>query len=240
MEEEQAQVSSTWPPPPPFWKSFTPENIARIEDLRRETASREGLDDPSKARIEGLPAPLRHLQPPLEPEDGKWRLFGSPYQLEDELPRLEDTQIRRLFPNSEERDQDGKHFDRATILKRLAKSLLLNFLELTGLLASAPEKAEDKITDIRDLFINFHHLINEYRPHQARESLISMMQAQLDRTRAETNAIRAAKDKAERILEGLGSLKVEDPVAGAAPSPKDVWTCDRELWGVLDETDQAA
>ena len=38
------------------------------------------------------------------------------------------------------------------------------------------------------------------------------MQAQLDRTRAETNAVRDAKEKVERVLEGLGSLKIDDAV----------------------------
>lgn len=118
-------------------------------------------------------------------------------------------------------------------------------------------QANDKILDLRDLFYNFHHLINEYRPHQARESLISMMQATLDRTRAETNAIRDAKEKVERVLEGLGSLKVEDesaPAAAAADgshgsasggqadkmgsSKKPAWMADSdEMWGgVLEET----
>ncbi|KAI8631220.1 MED7-domain-containing protein [Xylariaceae sp. FL1651] len=233
MDEEQQQVSSTWPPPPPFWKDFTPDNIARIEDLRKETAERHGIEDVSQVRLDGLPRGLRNLQPPPEPEDGEWRVFGDRYRLKDELPRLDDEHIRRLFPNPEERDQDGKHFDRATILKRLAKSLLLNFLELTGLLATSPEAAEEKITDIRDLFINFHHLINEYRPHQARESLISMMQSQLDRTRAETNAIRDAKDKAERVLEGLSSLTIEDQVNGMEPEKKNPYEADAEAWALL-------
>ena len=35
---------------------------------------------------------------------------------------------------------------------------------------------------------------------------------QLDRTRAETNAIRDVKEKVERMIEGLGSLKI-DPEA---------------------------
>ncbi|KAI0193103.1 mediator complex, subunit Med7 [Astrocystis sublimbata] len=212
MDEEQQQTASTWPPPPPFWKAFTPENITRIAELRREEAARNGTSphDTATVRIPALPRELRSLQPPPEPEDGEWRVFGDRYRLQDELPQLDDHEIRRLFPNPEERDQDGKHFDRATILKRLAKSLLLNFLELTGLLATEPEAAEEKVTDIRDLFINFHHLINEYRPHQARESLIALMQSQLDRTRAETNAIRDAKDHAERVLEGLGSITLEE------------------------------
>lgn len=109
-------------------------------------------------------------------------------------------------------------------------------------------QAHDKILDLRDLFYNFHHLINEYRPHQARESLISMMQATLDRTRAETNAIRDAKEKVERVLEGLGSLKVEDESTRAdratdgqhmtEEDEKAAWLKDSdEMWqGVLEET----
>lgn len=41
-----------------------------------------------------------------------------------------------------------------------------------------------------------------------------MMQAQLDRTRAETNAVRDVKEKVERMLEGLGSLKMEETPGG--------------------------
>lgn len=101
--------------------------------------------------------------------------------------------------------------DRALELKRLVKSLLLNFLELTGVLASSPAHAEAKIDDIRTLLINVHHALNEYRPHQARESAAEMMQEHLDRTRRETVAIRSQVDKARRVLEGLGSLTVPPP-----------------------------
>jgi mediator of RNA polymerase II transcription subunit 7 len=62
--------------------------------------------------------------------------------------------------------------------------------------------------DLRTLFINFHHLLNEYRPHQARESLILMMQDQLDRSKAETEAMLKMKAEVEEILEGLGSLGI--------------------------------
>jgi mediator of RNA polymerase II transcription subunit 7 len=140
QDDSQNAVSSTWPPPPTFWRDFTADNVARIADLRNEHAEREGITDVSSVRLSGLPPNLRNLQPPPEPEDGQWRVFGDRYTLIDELPRLEDEQIRRLFPNPEERDQDGKHLDRATILKRLAKSLLLNFLELVGILSMNPSE----------------------------------------------------------------------------------------------------
>lgn len=137
-DDSQNAVSSTFPPPPPFWKDFTPDNVARIADLKHEEAERQGTEDPNAIRLTGLPQNLRNLQPPLEPADGAWRVFGSSYTLVDELPGLEGTGIRKLFPDLEERDQDGKHFDRATILKRLAKSLLLNFLELAGIFSINP------------------------------------------------------------------------------------------------------
>ena len=48
-----------------------------------------------------------------------------------------------------------------------------------------------------------HHLLNEYRPHQARESLIEMMTDQLERSKAETNGIYKMKKEVEDVLEGL-------------------------------------
>jgi len=75
-----------------------------------------------------------------------------------------------------------------------------------------PEQYADKVQDLRTLFINFHHLLNEYRPHQARESLILMMQDQLDRSRAETEGIMKMKGEVEGILEGLAKIGLSDEV----------------------------
>jgi mediator of RNA polymerase II transcription subunit 7 len=61
-----------------------------------------------------------------------------------------------------------------------------------------------------------------------------MMQSQLDRTRAETNAIRDAREKVERVLEGLGSLKLEDDRANGQAN-KARWSHDDEVWGTLPE-----
>jgi mediator of RNA polymerase II transcription subunit 7 len=85
---------------------------------------------------------------------------------------------------------------------------LLNFLELVGIMSINPEQYAEKIQDLRTLFINFHHLLNEYRPHQARESLILMMEEQLERARSETAGIEGMKVKVDRILSGLGQAKL--------------------------------
>ncbi|KAM0513636.1 hypothetical protein ACHAPE_007686 [Trichoderma viride] len=211
MDEQQEphSLASTFPNPPDFWKAFTPDRIARIEELRRahaadEDTDTEGVD--ADVRIANLPEDLIALQPPPEPADGRWRVFGDQYMLDDKLPTLEEQGIDNLPATNSAADKDAKHYDRAFELKRLAKSLLLNFLELTGVMARSPADAEAKINDLRTVFINMHHILNEYRPHQARESAIEMMQDHLDRTRTETAAIRTQVDKARKVLEGLGSL----------------------------------
>lgn len=70
------------------------------------------------------------------------------------------------------------------------------------------------------------------------------MQSNLDRTRAETAAIRAQVDKAKRVLEGLGSLDTPKVPEAATPtgygelSEKERKTYgaarEQELWGEAD------
>ncbi|GJN84292.1 RNA polymerase II mediator complex protein (Med7) [Purpureocillium lilacinum] len=243
-DQEPHSLASTFPNPPPFWRDFTPERIARIEDLRAahaENAGDQGGDaaTTTTVRLPDLPEDLANLEPPPEPADGRWRVFGDQYMLDDKLPTLEEQGITNLpATNTSNNDnksapsggddgaadtqdsKDIKYYDRAFELKKLTKSLLLNFLELAGVLSRNPAHAEAKAADLRTLFINVHHVLNEYRPHQARESAIEMMQDHLDRTRAETLAIRTQVDKARSVLEGLGSLGLTTAAAAAAGEDK--------------------
>ncbi|POR32629.1 Mediator of RNA polymerase II transcription subunit 7, partial [Tolypocladium paradoxum] len=192
--QEPLSLASTFPNPPPFWKDFTPDRVARIADLRSAHAERTndaaGADASAPVRLPDLPEDLASLQPPPEPADGRWRVFGDQYMLDDRLPTLEEQGIANLPATGPSPSKEAKHYDRAFELKKLAKSLLLNFLELAGTLSRSPAAAAAKTQDLRTLFINMHHILNEYRPHQARESAMELMQDHLDRTRAETVAIR--------------------------------------------------
>ncbi|KAH7347131.1 mediator of RNA polymerase II transcription subunit 7 [Plectosphaerella cucumerina] len=204
----QKAIASQFPNPPPFWKQFSADNIARLDQIRTEQALKSGTTISGlPVRTLGVPDDLVNLQPPAEPVQGTWRVLGGAYSLDDKLPSLEETTIKRLAPAYSD-EREVKHLDRAFELKRMAKSLLLNFLELIGIMGIAPEDASSKTDDLRTLLMNFHHALNEYRPHQARESAIALMQSHLDRTRAETAAIRTQVDRAKRVLEGLGSLEV--------------------------------
>lgn len=66
-------------------------------------------------------------------------------------------------------------------------SILVNFLDLIELLIKFPDspRRAEKIDDLTQLFVHIHHLINEFRPHQARETLRVMMELQ-KRQRLET------------------------------------------------------
>lgn len=155
--------------------------------------------------------------------------------MNDPLPSLEEQGIEQLYtpPLTPTSNNGGKHTDRALILKRIAKSLLLNFLELVGIMSVNPEQYQEKIQDLRTLFINFHHLLNEYRPHQARESLIQMMQTQLERSRAETQGIREMKMKVEGILEGLSHAKLAEEKENEE-SGNEVVEDRRDVWEALE------
>lgn len=106
-------------------------------------------------------------------------IYSNSFTNDDTIIRpLESQQIRRLYP---------QHFERKKELKKLNHSLLVNFLDLLDILIYAPESTRrtEKIDDLTLLFVHIHHLLNEYRPHQARETLRVMIELQ-KRQRIET------------------------------------------------------
>lgn len=81
-EQEPYSLASTFPNPPPFWKDFTPDRVARIEELRSAFAGGASEQASSPVvRIPGLPEELANLQAPPEPPDGRWRVFGDQYMV---------------------------------------------------------------------------------------------------------------------------------------------------------------
>lgn len=170
-------------------------------------------------------------------------------QISTTLPSLKEQGIEQLYPSPPATDAGKEEpsappLNHAYYLLKISKSLLLNFLEFVGILSVAPEQFEPKLEDLRNLFINAHHLLNLYRPHQARESLILMMEEQLDRTREEIREMDRLKDRIEQLLE---QLKIDGADAFAASQvateekPKPVELDDktveeaRQLWALVNE-----
>lgn len=116
---------------------------------------------------------------PPPPIRDSYMMFGNHFQCDDLIIRpLESQGIERLHP---------MQFDHKRELKKLNMSILVNFLDLLDILIKSPGsiKREEKLEDLKLLFVHIHHLINEYRPHQARETLRVMMEVQ-KRQRLET------------------------------------------------------
>ncbi|KAI4462513.1 t-cell immunoglobulin and mucin domain containing tim [Holotrichia oblita] len=132
---------------------------------------------------------------PPPPIHDTYHMFGNSFNTEESIIRpLESQGFKRLYP---------LHFDRRRELKKLNQSLLVNFLDLLDLLVHCPDspRRTEKVEDLSLLFIHIHHLLNEFRPHQARETLRVMMELQR-RERLET-ASRFQKhlDKVQEILQ---------------------------------------
>lgn len=72
-------ISSAFPAPPPFYKSFTPTNIALLT-ARQSSGASHPPSESFFSTVEGEEAvvvgDLAHLVPPLPPQDGKYRSFG--------------------------------------------------------------------------------------------------------------------------------------------------------------------
>ena len=110
--------------------------------------------------------------PPKPIAEGNYSMFGTVITCDDSIIRpLEAQGIRRLYP---------RDFDHKKELKKMNHSILVNFLDLLDIMVKCPEtpKREEKCSDINMLFIQMHHLINELRPHQARETVRVTLQYQ--------------------------------------------------------------
>ncbi|CAO3624163.1 unnamed protein product [Cunninghamella blakesleeana] len=174
---EQQSTGSAWPNPPKFYKRYTNENIKQLKKAQETNVYPEEL----------LKAPqlndfsIKLLEPPTPPEDA-YVVFDQHWKVHDQLPTLEEQNIKQLFPTGE--------IDRVQELKRLNRTLIVQFLELLDALAKQPEEFGKKIENISTIFINMHHILNEYRPHQARETLRLLMEEQLERKRKQTAQIK--------------------------------------------------
>ena len=76
-------------------------------------------------------------------------------------------------------------------------------MDLLDLLIKAPDnpKRDEKIEDLNLLFINMHHLVNEFRPHQARETLRVMLMVQRRKRTQFTTKFKEQLEKVETIIQ---------------------------------------
>lgn len=179
-------MAAPFPTPPPFWKHFTKQNVARAKKLRGDEEA------------ESIDPELQYLIPPEPPKDGKFTSFGTAVDIHAPVPSLESAGIDQLYPaHPDVRLNPQPH------LISLARSLLTSYLSLIGTLSQNPELHHEPAADLQTIFYNMHDLINQYRPHQARESLILLMEDRVEKMREESKAIDEANEKVAKLLHGI-------------------------------------
>ncbi|XP_062510996.1 mediator of RNA polymerase II transcription subunit 7-like [Corticium candelabrum] len=145
---------------------------------------------------------------PPSPVTGCFSMFGCTFDTEEPILRpLESQGIQRLCP-------DGP--DKLAQMKKLNHSIFVSFLDLVDILINCPESSrrEEKISDLQLLFINLHHLINEFRPNQARETLRVMLELQRRQREQITADVERSISKAVTIINNCVELvrqKMDEP-----------------------------
>lgn len=202
---EEPVISSLYPPPPHYYKLFTEENIAKLRKNAPQTCE----------ELEGTE--LEYLIPPSCPSGDRYRSFGELWNFQDAKVNLGDFQIEQLYTTDEsEESEDLFSQQRIEELKKLCKSLLLNFLELVGILSKNPQHVMKKIEHIRTILINVHSLLNNYRLHQSRETLILMMEDKIDKDKKEIEEIESVCARIEEKVCTLCSTYIDPKVGGFA------------------------
>lgn len=202
MSSDTNDISFLYPPPPPYIKFFTKENLEKLPEYKKNRKSAAGDE-------ELIESPLDFLVPPPMPQD-QYRAFGSIWQVKDRLPDLEASGLTQLYKKPDA-DTSTDYQYKMQQLRRLLKSLLLNYLELVGVLSVNPELYPAKVEHIGTILVNIHHLLNEYRPHQSRESLIMLLEGQVEYKKKEIQQI---EQVCQEVREKLGKIQLSNVESG--------------------------
>ncbi|KAG3118302.1 hypothetical protein PI124_g1372 [Phytophthora idaei] len=163
---------------------------------------------------------------PPEPMEPTYHMFGSPYSTQDVVPDLLPQPGKKLYA-PQGKDGDGAPVDYKAEMKKINRSLLANFVELVDVLIKKPAMFNEKLDDVELLFLNMHNLINAFRPHQARETVIQMLKTQVQERRDATRDIRRTIDESRQAVERVhGELHESMDDAAAADGASSVGTDD--------------
>jgi len=172
MGDNGGRTVTAFPPPPGYYKLYTEDRWA-----------------------------AHATPPPPPPQEGRYVVFGKDSTLREEdalafhlaLPDLllgvggvEGAAGGGMGVGVGGMMMDHDHDEPTTMnhkeaMKKVNHSIVYNFMELLTALVANPREYGyiDKVEDLKQLFVNMHLLINSFRPHQARETVASILEEQL-------------------------------------------------------------
>jgi mediator of RNA polymerase II transcription subunit 7 len=219
------------------------KRLQGIEDSASDDAAPSNKDANAGSRLSteqilALPTELRYLIPPPPPADEEpFHVFGETTKSSgtakfsqdmtwiasqlDQPPDfiLAGWSYTQLYPSSSPSASDPHsttaNIDRQAYLNRFNRSLIIEYIKLLGIVALNPTSPgkNEVLKHILNLVCNMHGLINEYRPHQARETLIRIMEEQVARKKREIEGVKEMGEKVRGVLGGFGKA-VEANIGG--------------------------
>ncbi|GMF64510.1 unnamed protein product [Phytophthora lilii] len=160
-----------------------------------------------------------HGPAPPEPMEPTYHMFGSPYSTQDVVPDL--LPGRKLYaPEGDERDATAVDY-KAEMKNPSCLSAWSSWL-LCCCQGLTMRACSEKLDDVELLFLNMHNLINAFRPHQARETVIQMLKTQVQERRDAARDIRRTIDESRQAVERVhGELHqaADDAAAADGASP---------------------
>ncbi|KER29085.1 MED7 protein [Opisthorchis viverrini] len=138
------------------------------------------------------------VRPPTPPGTNVYRMFGNLYNLDDAILRsLESQGVRRVYPQT---------YNRKRELRKINFSILANYLDLLDIITRDPSstKRTERLDNLAVLFINMHHLVNEYRQHQARDLLREILKYQVTVASQTVEKAEQYMTRADEILRNAG------------------------------------
>ncbi|CAK9784610.1 hypothetical protein CC85DRAFT_282959 [Cutaneotrichosporon oleaginosum] len=212
-------TNTLFPPPPGYYKAFTPEALARLAELRSEGDSAEPL----------APGELDELAVALDPpradwvlEEGQWMLFGQKYTAEPHIPTARDIGLPALVSDPVSAGGDSERAALPLLLHSFLHTLLAFVDVLTGT-ARVPDELEaygrqsqgdQYIQHMSNLAATMMVSANQLRGVQAEATLVMLMEKQLEERRAQTERLRT---KSREIAAMVRRLK-ENATAEAGES----------------------
>ncbi|KAL9635712.1 MAG: hypothetical protein Q9164_003292 [Protoblastenia rupestris] len=220
-ETQTAAISSAFPAPPPFSRSFTSWNLERLQE-HLESSHEKPSDtfqptnpvSHSIPDVTTIPVELRNLVPPLPPPNGIYHTFGTVHNI-SHIPFAD-------IPPPPSQDD----------LLSLVHQVLLKFLHITHILSIDPAmKLYGPAWDqLEALLQDVHGGINAWRPHQARETLIRMLEGQIEGIKAETQMVSDGVEKARKVVDEIANGKLGGTIEGTVNGEQGFAIIDQAVW----------
>ncbi|TPX58827.1 hypothetical protein SpCBS45565_g07894 [Spizellomyces sp. 'palustris'] len=211
---------TAYPLPPSYFKLYTDANVSKFPQYQGDKGdiglAHPGLSLGASPGTENLnhenPPSLPNVEPlflhPPVPLEGPYQAFGATYNIDDSLKSLSEDGVKQLYP-------DGP-IDWKSVMKNLVRTLILNLTELAQVMAArGPLQSGYKLEQIDQIMANSHHLINQYRSHQVRDTLRLMLEKQINRRRQMAQEIKRCCNEMREELQQAKN-EVLNPNSGDA------------------------